>query len=41
MDLLKEVTIMNLPCFNNKFCILNKVFDILNFLTIGTPFEPF
>ena len=31
MDLLKKVTNMNLPIFNNKFLILNKVFEILNF----------
>ena len=31
MDLLKNVTNMNLLFLNNKFFILNKVFDILNF----------
>ena len=31
MDLLKKVINMNLLFFDNKFFILNKVFDILNF----------
>ena len=41
MDLLKKVINMNLLFINNKFFILNKVFDILNFQTLGTTFEPF
>ena len=31
MDLLKNVINMNLLLFNNKFLVLNEVFDISNF----------